>query len=197
MSQKSKKILPANKGTGAGGAKTTLFGKDFEKITCIEDDLISIGFKKKVMNNTKHGYYLKKKINDMTVTYLTQSGMKTYFKSKYNIELYRNPDEAYIVEYDDKIFVKIIEKKEQRCAGSVETKLWASPSLKREYEIVLGDDFIVEYALVVNKYFTKKFESTEQKYINLKQILDEADIEVFHKTKKNYCKKLLKWIKKT
>jgi len=29
--------------------------------------------------------------------------------------------------------IKIVEKKEQNVEGSVETKLWSSPSLKREY----------------------------------------------------------------
>ena len=51
-------------------------------------------------------------------------------KYKYNISMFRCPDEAYIIEYKNgKIQVKILEKKEQNVEGSVETKLWAGVAL--------------------------------------------------------------------
>lgn len=63
-------------------------------------------------------------------------------KNKYNIELFRYPDEAYLIEYNTgKKVIKILEKKEQKVEGSVETKLWSGSSLKREYELLLGNDF--------------------------------------------------------
>jgi hypothetical protein len=80
--------------------------------------------------------------------------------------------------------------------GSVETKLWAGPSLKREYEIILGDNFIVEYAYCINKFLSKKFNSDNQKYDVLKQILKENNIVVLHANKPNYYEKLECWIKK-
>lgn len=53
-------------------------------------------------------------------------------KNNYNINLFRNPDEAYIIKYNTgKKIIKILEKKEQHIEGSVETKLWSGPSLKR------------------------------------------------------------------
>ena len=73
-------------------------------------------------------------------------------KHKYNIKIFRCPDEAYIIEYNTgKIEIKILEKKTQNVSGSVETKLWASPSLKREYQLLLGDKFniyIMDYVLI-------------------------------------------------
>ena len=77
-------------------------------------------------------------------------------KNKYNIELFRCPDEAYIIEYyNGKKIIKILEKKEQNIEGSIETKLWSGPSLKREYELVLGNNFIIEYGFCVNDFFNK------------------------------------------
>lgn len=185
---------PVNKGTGAGGANTNLFGKSFEYKTNIKENLYKIGFIKKKMNNNKYGYYLKKIIGNIKIIYLTQSGLKIYFKLKYNIILYRNPDEAYIIKTNDKCIVKILEKKEQHNEGSVETKLWAGPSLKREYEIILGHNFIVEYAYCINKFLSKKFNSDNKKYNILKQILKENNILVLHANKPNYYEKLEKWI---
>ena len=80
--------------------------------------------------------------------------MKIYFKIKFNIQLFRNPDEVFIIETKNKYYVKILEKKEQHVNGSVETKLWAGPALKREYQIILGKKFIVDYAFCINNFLT-------------------------------------------
>lgn len=183
-----------NKGTGAGGANTNIFGKSFEDNTSMKANLLKMGFTEKKMNKSKCGYYLKKKVNGITIIYLTQSGLKTYFKNKYGILLCRHPDEAYIVKTKDKCIVKILEKKEQHCDGSVETKLWAGPSLKREYEIILGNKFIVEYAYCINEFLSKKFNSDNKKYTVLKQILNENNIVVLHANKQSYYNKLVRWI---
>lgn len=62
-----------NKGFGAGGANTNLFGKLFEYNTNMKDILYKIGFIEKRMNNNKYGYYSKKRINDTEIIYLEQS----------------------------------------------------------------------------------------------------------------------------
>lgn len=178
----------------SGGANANIFGKLFENNTSMEDNLCNMGFIERRINNTKHGYYLKKKIENIKIIYLTQFGLRIYFKLKYNIMLYRNPDEAYIIKTNDKCVIKILEKKEQRREGSVETKLWAGPSLKREYEIILGNNFIVEYAYCVNKFLSNKFNSNNRKYNILKQILKENDIIILHGDEPNYYKKLKHWI---
>ena len=60
--------------------------------------------------------------------------------------------------------IKILEKKEQNVEGSVETKLWSGPSLKREYELVLGNDFKVHYGFCVSEFLKNNHNTSA--YIN-------------------------------
>ena len=149
-----------NKGTGAGGANTNNYGKKFEEKTNNQQRLFDIGYTKNsfTKNNKKaYNYYLSKTFEDKTIIFVLQNGLKTYMKNKYNIELFRCPDEAYIIEYNNgRKIIKILEKKEQNVEGSVETKLWSGPSLKREYELVLGSDFEVFYGFCVSDFLKKK-----------------------------------------
>ncbi len=197
-----------NKGTGAGGANTNYYGKKFEDKTNNETRLLSLGYikinyhssKNTNKKNPKNDYYLSKKFEDKTIVFVLQNGLKTYVKYKYDIELFRCPDEAYIIEYNEnpKIIIKILEKKEQNVPGSVETKLWASPSLKREYELVLGDKFKIYYGLCVNSYLENMFLSisTNKKYKILSTILNENDIDVLFGDNEDYFTKIDLWIKK-
>ena len=116
-------------------------------------------------------------------------------KYKYNIELFRCPDEAYIIEYhnQDKRVIKILEKKEQNVEGSVETKLWSGPSLKREYEILLTN-FTVYYGFCISDFLKQKMISKEPKYTILNQILKESGIEVLFGDDDNYFETLDTWI---
>lgn len=115
-------------------------------------------------------------------------------KNKYNIELFRCPDEAYIIEYNNgKKVIKILEKKEQNVEGSVETKLWSGPSLKKEYEIMLGENFEVHYGFCVSEFLKKKLTSNEKKYTILNSILNENNITVLYGDDENYFEKLYIW----
>ena len=195
-----------NKGTGAGGKNTNILGKKFEDDTNNENRLIENGFTKifyinnnsrKLKSHRQSNYYLCKKYEYYDITFVLQGGLKQYMKKTYNIHLFRCPDEAYIIRYNNdnrKCIVKILEKKEQSVAGSVETKLWASPSLKREYEIVLGNDFVVEYGLCVSKYLENLFVSNDKKYSILTQILQENKIDVLFGQDEEYFAKLDKWV---
>ena len=135
------------------------YGKKFEEKTNNENRLLNNGYIKNNFtkkNQNKYDYYLSKTFEDKTIIFVLQYGLKIYMKYKYNIELFRCPDEAYIIEYNNgKKIIKILEKKEQNIEGSVETKLWSGPSLKREYELVLGNNFIIEYGFCVNDFFNK------------------------------------------
>ena len=134
-------------------------------------------------------------MEDKTIIFTSQNGLKLYMKNKYDIELFRNPDEAYIIEYNTgKKIIKILEKKSQNVEGSAETKLWSSPSLKREYELVLGNQFEVQYGLCVSDFFKKKLTSTEKKYTILNAILKENNIPVLFGSDKEYFKNLDEWI---
>jgi hypothetical protein len=185
--------LRMNKGTGAGGASTNLLGKKFEELTDNEPRLLSNGFVKKITSKAKFGYHLTKRTDDSEIIFVLQSGLKEYMKSKFGIELFRCPDEAYItIPHNPGLPVKILilEKKEQNVEGSVETKLWSGPSLKREYQIVLGEDFEVIYTFCVSQFLKSKINGIEKKYTVLKQIFKESDITVLFGEDPTYFEKL-------
>ena len=189
-----------NKGTGAGGANTNYYGKKFEEKTNNLIRLLEIGYVENLFEKKKrkaYGYYLSKTFEDKTIIFVLQNGLKMYMKNKYNIELFRCPDEAYIIEYNGgKKVIKILEKKEQNVNGSVETKLWSGPSLKREYELVLGNDFEVQYGFCVNKFLQKKITSNDKKYLILNEILNENNIAVLFGDDDNYFDTFDNWFNK-
>ena len=115
-------------------------------------------------------------------------------KHKYGIEMCRCPDEAYIIEYNTgRKVIKILEKKQQRVNGSVETKLWSGPSLKREYEILLGEMFEVHYGFCVSSFLKTKINSDEIKYIILQQIFKENNIVCLFGDDANYFETFDVW----
>lgn len=188
----------SNRGTGAGGSNTNLYGKKFEEKTNNETRLLTQGFEKLSLTKKPkktYEYYLTKTYEDKTVVFVLQSGLKMYVKNKYNIDLFRYPDEAYIIEYNSgKKVIKILEKKEQNVEGSVETKLWSGPSLKREYELILGTDFEVHYGFCVSDFLKKKMMSSDKKYVILNTIFQENNIAVLFGDDENYFDTLDKWI---
>ena len=190
-------MVQVNKGTGAGGSNTNHYGKLFETQTnnyerLIEDGYQDIQFCKNPKKQTD--YYLIKRIDDKIITFVLQSGFKKYMKMKYDIHIFRYPDEAFIVEYDDgRLLVIIVEKKEQHVEGSIETKLWSSPSLKREYELVLGGRFRVEYCLCISKFLQDKLNSNILKYSYLQRILSECNIHVLFGCNSNYFQIFDEW----
>jgi len=188
-------IIPIfNRGTGAGGTNTNLYGKKFEELTNNEPRLLQHNYIKVPMG--KKNYYLMKQTDICSKIFVTQGNLKIFMKLKFNIFMFRNPDEAYITIPTDgsSIHVKILEKKEQSVEGSVETKLLSGPSFKREYKLVLGDKFIVSYAFCVNSFLQKKIESNDAKYMILNQIMRESEIPVLFGNEWNYFAKLDEWL---
>ena len=186
-----------NKGTGAGGANTNLYGKKFEDKTNNQERLVEIGYVKNSYAKKQkkaNDYYLSKTFEDKTVVFVLQNGLKTYIKYKYNIDMFRCPDEAYIIEYTSgRKVIKILEKKEQNVEGSVETKLWSGPSLKREYELVLDGKFEVYYGFCVSEFLKKKLTSNDKKYTILNTIFQENNIEVLFGDDENYFETIDTW----
>ena len=190
-------LVIINKGTGAGGAKTNYYGKKFEEKTNNEQRLLKMGYTKNCFTQkTKktYAYYLSKTFTDKSVVFVLQNGLKMYMKNKYNIDLFRCPDEAYIIEYSSgRKVIKILEKKEQNVDGSVETKLWSGPSLKREYELVLGLGFDVYYGFCVSEFLKNKIISNEKKYTILNTIFNENNITVLFGDDENYFETFDTW----
>ena len=113
--------LIINKGTGAGGANTNYYGKKFEEKTNNQQRLLELGYtKNSFTKNPKkaYDYYLSKTFEDKIIVFVLQNGLKIYMKNKYNIDLFRCPDEAYIIEYKNgRKVIKILEKKRTKCRG--------------------------------------------------------------------------------
>ena len=183
-----------NKGTGAGGAKTNENGKRFEENTSNEMRLISQGFEKINLNKNKYGYYLSKKTEKYEIVFVLQKGFVMFIKERYNIEMTRHPDEAYIIiPNEGKATIKILEKKNQNVEGSVQDKLWTGPTFKMEYSLFLGENFEVEYAYCLSNWFKSKFENNE-KYKKLNIILSSNNIKLFYGEDTDYYENLDKWI---
>ena len=192
--KKMKKLI-TNKGFGAGGSNTTYFGKKFEEKTNNENRLLEQGFLKNILSKKQFDYYLSKTFEDKTIIYVLQHGVKKYMKNKYDVEIFRCPDEAYIIEYNTgRKIIKILEKKEQHVSGSVETKLWSGTSLKREYELVLGNTFEVYYGFCVNEFLKTKITSFEKKYTILQTIMKENNIKCLFGDDDDYFARLDLWI---
>lgn len=190
--------ISTNRGTGAGGANTNYYGKMFEEKTNNQQRLLENGYTKHSFSKKPkkaYDYYLSKTFHDKTIIFVLQNGLKMYMKKKYNIDLFRCPDEAYIIEYNSgRKVIKILEKKEQNVNGSVETKLWSGPSLKREYELVLGADFEVFYGFCVSEFLKNKIVSNEKKYTILNNIFIETNIAVLFGDDENYFETFDTWL---
>jgi hypothetical protein len=135
----------------------------FENKTCIENKLLENNFVKIIINKkNKYGYYFE----NNNIIYLTQSGLKLYIKLKFNINIYKHPDEAFIIFKNNNYYLKILEKKNQNVDGSVEDKLKTGKFNSREYEKMLNNtkyNFIISYAFCINKFLQEKFESNQIK----------------------------------
>jgi hypothetical protein len=187
-----------NKGTGAGGANTNYYGKKFEDKTNNQKRFLENGYTKNSFTKKPkkaYDYYLSKTFDDKTIVFVLQNGLKMYMKNKYNIDLFRCPDEAYIIEYTSgRKVIKILEKKEQNVNGSVETKLWSGPSLKREYELVIGAGFEIFYGFCVNDFLKNKLISNDKKYTILNTIFNENNIAVLFGDDENYFETFDNWL---
>ena len=198
MSELNTQLPITNKGTGAGGANTNYYGKKFEEKTNNQQRLLEIGYIKESFTQKPkkaYDYYLSKTFDDKTIVFVLQNGLKMYMKTKYNIDMFRCPDEAYIIEYTSgRKVIKILEKKEQNVEGSVETKLWSGPSLKREYELALGNDFTVFYGFCVSEFLKQKLISNDKKYTILNTIFNENNITVLFGDDENYFETFDMWL---
>jgi len=186
----------SNRGTGAGGVNTTKNGKKFEDYTDNESKLIDMGYEKILLNpKIKNEYHLLKIFEDKKIVFTKQNGFKKYMKTTYNIDMVRSPDEAYIIEYNNgKKILKILEKKTQNVSGSVADKILCGVAYKREYELLLPNDFEIDYAFCLNTYLKNIIVSDNIKYKVWNIILKESNIPLLFGDDENYFKNLELWI---
>lgn len=189
--------LTQNKGTGAGGANTNKNGKSFEKKTENESRLLLQGYVRKTIPgcSSKFGYFLQKEISPTeSITFLTQGGLKAYFAHTFKKEMCRSPDEAYLFQHGDTYTLKILEKKNQNTAGSVDTKLLAGKGFIDEYQYLLGEQFTVQYAFCISDFLKKDYISDSVKSKALRFINEKYDIAVLFGDDEDYYEKLDAWI---
>jgi hypothetical protein len=221
----NKQVKPIiNRGTGAGGSNTNHNGLEFEKLTNSEHLLLANGFVKKIMNKNINGYYLIKEIkseakkdaetvdldpksgentnsdnNNECIIYCKQSGFREYINKFIDSEInvYYNPDEAFLIKKGDNYHLKIIEKKNQNGEGSVEEKLKLGPFLKEDYEMMLEkikDKIKIDYSYCVSEFLKNKINSKTPKYINFNRINEKHNIKIFYGNDVTYLKQVYKWI---
>lgn len=185
-----------NKGTGAGGANTTINGTSFEVKIDNEQRLKDKGFVQKLFKNGK-GYYLEKEDESKVIHFVKQRGLRYYIKEFHEKDIYRNPDEAYILtdKNTGKIDVKILEKKNQNKDGSVEDKLCLGYHFKfTEYPYYLGEKFTVDYAFAISDFLKNKYISDHPKWKLIRHANDKNNIPVFFGDEESYYTKLDTWL---
>lgn len=196
----SNTIKIINKGTGAGGARTNANGLAFEDLTSNRSRLEDLGFTKTMMGKGKTMFTLSKHYEDeeKSITYASKHGFKKYIKTTFNVDLYREPDEAYVVHYKttNQYMIMILEKKNQNCEGSVEEKLFTGSFIRRLYQKRFKDhpNVQVHYAFCVSDFLTNHLISTKEKYVDISEVLVEDGIKIFHSKDDNFTEQVDAWI---
>ena len=175
----------------AGGKKTTSNGGAFEKQTKLDEFLLNNKFEnKKIKYNKKEYNYLYKKDNEIEIYNFNQQNYKPVLISIFKIreeDIFRKPDDAFIIVHNDKLHFRIVEKKFQECEGSVETKLWGSYQLRDEYRKIFKNKFnTIEYSLILNSFLFDKLCSQIKKYVILKEQFEEYNIKHYNGCDKEY-----------
>lgn len=184
----------ANRGTGAGGAGTNASGLPFEEKTGNQARLQEGGYSMVAMQGGgKFSYYLEKD----GVVFMMKGGLKTYMKEKFGVEIFREPDEAYLIRRATRYVLKILEKKNQNTDGSVDTKLLAGPGFLEEYAWSLKDAgarIDVEYGFCLSNFLKEKVMSEKPKWQALRDINKKYGITLLFGDDEDYFEKLDEWL---
>jgi len=92
-----------------------------------------------------------------TIIFLTKNGLKEYLKIFLNLDIFRQPDEAYLIKNNDETNktykLLILEKKHQNTSGSVSDKLGLGTYFVYEYtKSINNSNIVVEYAFCLSNY---------------------------------------------
>lgn len=155
--------------THGGGAKTNEFGLKFEQTTSLDKALTDAGYTVKnfkVINSSGKIIGLSVPKSKLYKQFLEKNGIN--YKD-YNSKQWQ-PDEAF-VNYNNKT-VYIIEKKFQKCSGSVDEKLPNCEFKKQEYEkLCTPIGYKVEFYYVLSDWFKNPVYRDTLQYINEKNCL--------------------------
>ena len=188
-----------NKGIGAGGAKTTLNGRQFEALTSVEDKLIERNFTNSIDKRQKCKY-LKSETDEYKIMYIKQHNFKKLLTIKTNIldsDIFRIPDEAFLIIKGETIIVVILEVKVQNVEGSVIEKI--TSQLKEDYDFILGDNIHLHFTYVMNNFLKDKFTSNDNKFQSRRMSFEKNDVNMlfYDETLNNdeeYYESLFGWL---
>ncbi len=177
------------KQTTPGGSKTTQNGKHFEYHTDITPRLLHMGF-----TESKSGC-LEACMNGVVFKMTSKRNFKRFMKETYELEVTREPDEAYIIESSGQSVLKILEKKYQSQEGSVDDKLLAGDGIRKQYQRDVGDRFTVEYAFCVSTFIQRFLQNNKGKHTHFVDIISEDySIPIFFGEESDYFERLGQWI---
>jgi hypothetical protein len=151
-------------------------------------------------NFTKHyldnNYYLKYIDNNLTIIYLNKNSFHIYFKKNYNLDITLQPNEAFIILKNNKLYCKIIENKYlDRYSNKTPLKTGSMNIELYNLELNCSDTkFDIELSYCVNNYVYHKLNSDNLEYINIKQILNRLKINTFYGENKNCNNDIFNWI---
>ena len=153
--------------------------------------LYSAGFQPQ---NTSTGILLKRGQQ----VYLSKEAFKPFFTGYCGITPFHSPSESYVTlpnTPEDCTVVKIVEKKADTYNDrSFEMKVWSSISLKKEYEITLGERFRIEYAICLNSMSETQFKNLNIRKSNIiHALLQENNVALFFGEQTDYLKQLNEW----
>lgn len=176
-----------NKGTGAGGANTNLYGLSYEDKTNLEELFSELKCdKKSKIRNIKFNNYQNELVN------VNKSNLYKFMEKigEKNDKLQpaagcKEPDEAYID--INKKMVFIIEKKFQQTSGSVDEKIQTGPFKKIHYSKQFPN-YKVNYIYCLSDWFKR------DEYTSVLDYLKENNIPVFWGNDLNYKEDIIKFI---
>jgi hypothetical protein len=165
-----------------GGSNTNKSGLLFEQNTCLYSLCKTIGF----IDNTTYNCKSKlstKQHNNKVLTCCTKNSFKKIVATKYQKDMYREPDDALIIdEPGHATTIYIIEKKAQFQSGSIDEKLFAIKYYLEDYKLNFGADFNIKYILCMSSYLWDCIENPvnkngkSNKWKNYKQLMASPDI---------------------
>lgn len=208
-------MTDSNRGTGAGGACTTLHGGAFEARTSPVPELVRRGWQFERLDPiTKYGWAYTKLMEvvpgdpnspAVVMFYCEQNGLKKLLQKKAMHQLPADfrlgycPDGAYVTCYrspvDRCIYLRglhIVEKKSQKVDGSTAEKLHGGRRVREGYEIdlpVLRGH--VQYAYLLDTNFSNRLDRSDPKHYQ--QLNMKDNIPILKETNPAWQSELLNW----
>ena len=184
INEKFKNLEIYTKNKGAGGANTTKNGLAFEKIT-----KLTLDKNEENIIDTKNNF-ISKKIGSKNFVVLSKNNLKKYMeennqKNKNIIPASgcKQPDEAYLDEELKNLF--IIEKKFQKCGGSVDEKLQTAHFKIKHYK-KLYQNYNIYYVYCLSNWFKR------DEYKDVLSYNEEIGVKILWQ--ENYQENILQYI---